>query len=362
MTQTNHSSSTSSSSQRNAHDQSDKPKSPAKLDGRSWKYVAKRSVKEFIRNECTDGAAALTYYAILSLFPALIAVFSLVGVIGQEDEAADTILGIIEEVAPGGAAATLSGPIQQLAQAPGAGLALIIGLAVAIWSASKYVAGFSRIMNRIYGIDEGRPFWKLRPLILLVTLIGVASLAIVLVAFVLSGDILRVIGDAIGWGEGVTMAWQIARWPVLVIIIVLLVALLYFATPNVKQPKFRWISPGALLAIVALGIATLGFGIYVDNFASYDQTYGSLAGVVIFLFWLWIANLALLFGAQFDAELERSRQLEGGIPAEDDLKLPPRDTRKITKDDEKYADLRAEGRQIRYDAEDDTSAGGSERT
>lgn len=325
----------------------EKPSSPSKLTGTSWKYIAQRSIKEFLRNECTDAAAALTYFAILSMFPALVATFSLIGVFGQEDEAADTVLGIVDEVAPGGAADTIRGPIEQLSQAPGAGIALIIGLAVAIWSASKYVGAFGRIMNRIYAVEEGRPFWKLRPMQLIVTFIGVISLAFVLIALILSGDVLRAIGNAIGWSEGVATTWQIAKWPLLVLVIVGLVAMLYWATPNVKQPKFRWLSPGALLAIVALAIASFGFGIYVENFASYDQTYGSLAGVVIFLFWMWIANLALLFGAQFDAELERARQLQAGIRAEDDIRLPPRDTRKSVKDDEKYADIRAEGREIR---------------
>lgn len=335
------------------HDETTKPASPTKLKPHSWKYIIQRSIKEFTRNECTDAAASLTYYAILSMFPALIAVFSLIGVLGQEDEAADTVLGIVEEVAPGGAADTLRGPIEQLAQAPGAGFALLMGLVVAIWSATKYVSGFSRIMNRIYGIEEGRPFWKLRPIQLLVTLIAVVALAFVLIVLIVSGDVLGAIGGMIGWSEGILTVWEIAKWPLLVLVIVLLVALLYYATPNAKQPKFRWISPGAFLAIVALAIASFGFGIYVDNFASYDQTYGSLAGVIIFLFWMWIANLALLFGAQFDAELERGRQLQAGIAAEEEIQLAPRDTRKITKDEEKYADLQAEGRLIRYANEND---------
>ena len=325
-----------------------KPQSPTKLTRQSWKHVGKRSIAEFTRNECTDAAAGLTYYAILSMFPALIATFSLIGVFGQEDEAADTVLGIIDEVAPGGTADTLRGPIEQLSQAPGAGLALIIGLAVAIWSATKYVAAFTRIMNRITDAEEGRPFWKLRPLQLLITLIGVVSLAIVLIVLMLSGDVLRAIGGLVGWADSVVTVWQIAKWPLLAIVVILLVALLFYATPNAKQPKFRWISPGAFLAILLLGIASAGFGIYVENFASYDQTYGSLAGVVIFLFWMWIANVALLFGAQFDTELERVRQLQAGIHAEDTLQLTPRDTRKSVKADEKYADLKAEGREIRF--------------
>lgn len=329
----------------------DKPDAPTHLEKRSWKYILTRTVREFSSDQCTDAAATLTYYAILAMFPALVATFSLLGVVGQNQEAAEAVMGIVEEVAPGDMAETIRGPIEQLASASGAGIALIVGIVVALWSASGYVGAFSRVMNRIYEIDEGRPFWKLRPMQLLVTLIAVVSLAIAALTLVLSGDLVKAIGDAIGASSAVQLTWSIAKWPLLVFVIVFLVAVLYYATPNAKQPKFRWISPGAVVAIVVLAIATFGFGVYVTNFANYDRTYGSLAGVIIFLFWVWIANLALLFGAEFDAELERGRQLQGGIAAEDDIRLPPRDTRQIEKHEKKEEELVAEGRRIRSDAE-----------
>ena len=325
----------------------DKPDGPTEIEKRSWKYVLVKTVREFTADQCMDAAAGLTYYAVLSIFPALIAIFSLLGVFGQSGAAADAVLGIVEDVAPGDTADALRGPIEQLSQAPGAGLALIIGILIALWSASGYVGAFSRAMNRIYEIEEGRPFWKLRPMQLLVTIIAVVSLTIVAAALVLSGDVVDAVGAAIGVGEGVRIAWSIVKWPLLLVVVVFLVAVLYYATPNAKQPKFRWVSMGAVLAIVVLALGTLGFGVYVANFSNYDRTYGSLAGVIVFLLWLWIANLALLFGAEFDAELERGRQLQGGIAAEEDIQLPARDTRQSDKRAEKERRDIAEGRRIR---------------
>jgi len=334
-------------------EQEGKPDSPAQLGKRSWKYVLGKTIREFTADQCVDAAAGLTYYAVLALFPALIAIFSLLGVFGQGGAAADAVLGIVEDVAPGDTADALRGPIEQLSNAPGAGLALIFGIVVALWSASGYVGAFSRAMNRVYEIPEGRPFWKLRPMQLVVTLIGVVALTIVALALVLSGAVASAIGDAIGVGEGVQIAWNIARWPLMLLVIVFLVAVLYYATPNAKQPKFRWISMGALLAIVVLAIGSVGFGFYITNFSNYDRTYGSLAGVIVFLLWLWIANLALLFGAEFDAELERGRQLQAGIAAEEDIQLPPRDTRASDKRAQKEEKDIEEGRRIRLDLDED---------
>lgn len=323
-----------------------KPDSPADLKKRSWKYVLQKTVREFSADQCTDAAAGLVYYSVLALFPALIAIFSVLGVIGQGDAAADAVIGVIRSVAPD-AADTLRGPIEEIASSPGAGFALVSGIVLALWSASGYVGAFSRAMNRIYEIQEGRPFWKLRPMQLVVTVICVVALALVALGLVISGEVTSAIGDALGLGEGVQIAWDIAKWPVMLFVIVLLVAVLYYATPNAKQPKFRWISLGALIAIVVLVLATAGFGFYVANFSNYDRTYGSLAGVIVFLLWLWIANLVLLFGAEFDAELERGRQLQAGIAAERDIQLSARDTRKSDKQAEKERKDVEEGRRIR---------------
>ncbi|MFG6504066.1 YihY/virulence factor BrkB family protein [Microbacterium sp. P05] len=324
-----------------------KPDSPADLTKRSWTYVLRKTLREFSSDQCTDIAAALVYFGVLALFPGLIAVFSLLGVVGQGAATADTVLEIIGQVAPGGTAETLREPIQTMASSSGAGFALISGIVLAIWSASGYVGAFSRAMNRIYEIDEGRPFWKLKPVQLLLTVITVALVTLAALLLVVSGPIAEAIGGALGLGEVALAIWNIAKWPVLLLIVVLTLAILYYGAPNAKQPKFRWISIGAILAIVILGIATAAFGLYIANFSNYDATYGSLAGVIVFLLWLWIANLAILFGAEFDAELERGRQLQAGVAAERQIQLPPRDTKKIDKAAKAEEKDIAEGRRIR---------------
>lgn len=330
-----------------------KPDSPADLTKRSWKYVLVKSVREFSSDQCLDIAAALTYFGVLALFPGLIAVFSLLGVFGQGGESAKAVLEIVDQVAPGGTADTLRGPIEQLASAPGAGFALVSGIVLAIWSASGYVGAFSRAMNRIYEIEEGRPFWKLKPIQLLLTVIMVILVTLAALILVVSGPVAEAIGSAIGLGDVAVTVWQITKWPVLLVIVVLALAILYYGAPNAKQPKFQWISVGAIIAIVVLAIATAGFFFYVSNFSNYDRTYGSLAGVIIFLLWLWIANLAILFGAEVDAELERGRQLQAGVAAERDIQLPPRDTRKSDKAAEKEEKDIEEGRRIRLQHGDD---------
>ena len=308
-----------------------KPDSPDDLARPTWGYALRKTVREFLDDQCTDLAAALTYYAILAMFPAAIALLSLVGLVGQQQQTVDTLLQILRDVGASSAADTLEPTLTELAASRGAGIALVIGLAVALWSASGYVSAFSRGMNRIYEIDEGRPIWKLRPVMLLVTLVTVVLVALVAVGLVLTGPAAEAVGAAIGLESFAVTAWGIAKWPVLLAVVVLIVALLYYATPNVRQPKFRWISVGACVAIVVWVLASAAFGFYVANFSSYDKTYGSLAGVIAFLLWLWITNLALLFGAELDAEVERGRQLQAGIAAEEEIQLPPRDTRRSDK-------------------------------
>ncbi|MBC2931757.1 YihY/virulence factor BrkB family protein [Nocardioides sp. zg-1228] len=324
-----------------------KPDSPDDLAKPTWGYVLRKTVREFLDDQCTDVAAALTYYSILALFPAAIAMLSLVGLVGQQQKTVDTLLQILSDIGASSAADTLEPTLTELAGNQGAGLALVIGLATALWSASGYVGAFGRGMNRIYEIDEGRPIWKLRPTVLLVTLVTVVLAAVVAVGLVLTGPAAEAVGRAIGLESAAVTVWSIAKWPVLLAVVVLIVALLYYATPNVKQPKLRWISIGAVVAIVVWVLASAAFGFYVANFSSYDKTYGSLAGVIAFLLWLWITNLALLFGAELDAELERGRQLQAGIAAEEVLQLPPRDTRKSDKAAEKARKDVEKGRRLR---------------
>lgn len=325
-----------------ARKRSNAPDSPAKVPSAGWKFVAGRAIREFLTDHCVDLAAGLTYFAVLAIFPALLAVFSLLGVIGQEEETVAAIEPILDDVLGSSGAQTLLPVIKTLSSAPGAGLALITGLVVALWSASGYVTAFSRAMNRIYGVEEGRPIWKLRPLMLLITLIVLLLIVIVALMALLSGGVARAIGEAIGLGSAVITAWNIAKWPVALVLVTIIVAILFYATPNVKQPKFRWLSVGAAFAIIVWIIASVGFGFYVANVANYAKTYGALAGVIVFLLWLWITNLALLLGAEVDAELERTRELLADLPAESQIQLPVRDDAKIRKDEAKSrADIAA---------------------
>src|SRR5690554_5484425 len=332
-----------------APDDSRKPDSPTEITRPAWKFVVKRTIHEFSWDQCTTLAAALTYYGVLSLFPGLLALVSVLGLFGQAEATTAAIVEILRGVADPAVVEAVRGPIEELASAQGAGLAFVLGLVGAIWSASGYVAAFAQAMNRIYEVDEGRPFWKLRPVMLVVTIILLLLAIVMAILLVVSGPVAEAIGETIGLGEAAVTVWNIAKWPVLVGFAVLLIAVLYYATPNVKQPKFRWMSVGSFIALVVLALASLGFFFYVSNFANYNKTYGSIGGIIVLLLWLWIANIALLFGAEFDAELERGRQLQGGIEAEETLQLPPRDDRQSKKRRSGEESDIEEGRKLRED-------------
>ncbi|MCP2031201.1 membrane protein [Okibacterium sp. HSC-33S16] len=328
-------------------DDSRKPDDPTDVKKPSWGYVLKRTIREFGRDKCTTLAAALTYYAVLAIFPALLALISLVGLFGEAKETTNLLLQIIESAGSKSTAETLRGPIEQLATAPGAGFAFVIGLVGAIWTASGYVNAFSQAMNRIYEVDEGRPFWKLRPVVLLITVVLLIIAVLIVLLLIVSGPIAEAIGGAIGLGEVAVTVWNVAKWPVILVLAILMVAILYYGTPNVKQPKFRWMTMGAFIALLVMAIATVAFFFYIANFSNYQRTYGSIAGVIIMLLWIWLMNLSLLFGAEFDAEMERGRQLQGGIEAEDAIQLPPRDTKASEKKQQKEQDDIASGRKLR---------------
>jgi membrane protein len=302
------------------------PKKPRDLPVRSWGATLRRTVKEFQGDNLTDWAAALTYYALLALFPALIVLVALLGLFGG----ANTIDGIFRILRDAGASTDTVNAVRTplegvIASRGGAGALFGFGLLGALWSASGYLGAFMRATNAIYGVEEGRPFWKLRPLQVLVTLLGSLGLAAVLIAIVVTGPLAKGVGNEIGLGSTAVTVWNIAKWPVLIAVVLTMLATLYYIAPNVKPPKFRWISPGVIVAVLLWIVATVGFFFYVSNFGSYNKTYGTLGGLVILLLWLWITNLALLFGAEFDAELERSRQLEAGLPADESLQLSLRE-------------------------------------
>ena len=304
------------------------PGSPTDLPARGWFSTAKRTLREFSEDNLTDWAAALTYYGILSIFPALLAVVSILGLIGQS--ATQPLIDNLGSVAPGPAKQIVTSALHNLQKSQGAaGVLFVVGLAGALWSASGYVAAFMRASNAIYDIEEGRPIWKTVPTRVLVTLILLVMLAAVAIAVTLTGPLADQVGKLLGVGGAATTAWDIAKWPVILLVVIAMFALLYWAAPNVRQPGFRWLSPGSALGILMWLIASAGFALYVANFGSYNKTYGSLGGVIVFLVWLWISNIAILFGAEFNAELERTRQIAAGHPEEQEPFLEPRDTRKM---------------------------------
>jgi len=307
------------------------PGSPADLGGTSKKDTLKRTFKEFSADDLTDWAAALTYYAVLALFPAIIALVSIIGLVGPS--ATDPLLENLGTVAPGPARAILTGAIEGLATSGGAaGIAFVIGLVLALNSASGYIAAFSRASNAIYDVEEGRPIWKLKPAQIATALVLILLLAIVAVGVTFTGPLAEQVGTLVGVGSSAVVIWDLAKIPVLLLVVSFMFAFLYWAAPNVKQPGFKFISPGGVVALVIWIVVSLLFALYVANFASYNKTYGSLGGVIAFLVWLWITNIAILFGAELNAELQRSQQREAGQPAPLDLPfLEPRDTSKLEK-------------------------------
>jgi membrane protein len=316
----------------NARDQTstsvEAPDKPTQLGKRSWWDVLKRTAKEFSEDNLTDWAAALTYYGILSLFPALIALVSIVGLIGTS--ATQPLIDNLATFAPGPARDIVTSAIEGLASSQGAaGVLFIVGLAGALWSASSYVGAFMRASNSIYDVGEGRPIWKTLPVRLATTVVMLLLLAASAIMVVVTGPLAERIGQVIGLGDVAVTAWDIAKWPVLLLIVSLMFAILYWASPNVRQPGFRWITPGGILAVVIWLIASAAFAFYVANFGSYNKTYGSLGAVITFLVWLWISNIAVLLGAEFNAELQRGREIEGGHDPEKEPFLEPRDTRKL---------------------------------
>jgi membrane protein len=287
----------------------------------------KRTLQEFQEDNLTDWAAALTYYGLLSLFPALIAMVSLIGIFGDPKTTTQSLTEIITEIGPESAAETFSGPIESIVESRGtAGVAFVLGLAVALWSASGYVGAFMRASNVIYETPEGRPFWKLRPLQIAVTLAMIVLMALLAVGLVLTGPVVEAIASPIGLSSTAVDIWNIAKWPVMVAVFLLMVAVLYYASPNVKLRGFKWVTPGSLVAIVVWALASALFAFYVANFGSYDKTYGTLGGLVALLVWFWISNIAILFGHQLNAERERSVEIDEGRPrAEREIQLEPRD-------------------------------------
>ncbi|WP_285242080.1 YihY/virulence factor BrkB family protein [Pseudarthrobacter sp. fls2-241-R2A-127] len=352
--------STAKAAQAPAANDARKPSSPRELEKPSWKYIARKTFREFSKDQCPDLAAALTYYSVLSIFPALLALVSLLGIFGDPQKTTSALLDIVQGFAPGQTVETIRPVVQDLASSSAAGFTLILGLLTALWSASGYVGAFGRAMNRVYEIDEGRPFVKLRGTMLGVTVVNLLIVVVIAAMLVLSGPVAESVGNLVGLGGAFLTVWNIAKWPVMLALIIVAIAILYYATPNVKQPKFRWMSMGSAIALVVFLLASLAFGFYVAYSNSYNKTYGAIGGVIVALLWLWILNMSLLFGAEFDAEVERGRELQAGIEAEETIQLPPRDTKKSEKLQQQIDEDIKHGRELRERLSQDTTDGQSQ--
>jgi membrane protein len=304
---------------------------PTGMSRRSWGRIVKRTFAEFKEDNATDWAAALTYYGVLSIFPGILVLLSLLGLAGQD--ARQTLTENVEQLAPEEMGRVLVTGINNLQGTQNtASLLAIVGLLAALWSASGYIAAFMRASNAIYDVPEGRPIWKTTPLRIGITLLMAVLLTVCALAVVISGSLAEQIGDLIGLGSTAVTVWNIAKWPVLVVIVSFMFALLYWAAPNAKQ-GFKWVSPGGVVGVVLWLVASALFALYVANFASYNKTYGSFATIIIVLVWLWISNIALLLGAEFNAELERGRAMKAGHDPDKEPYVELRDTSKIKETD-----------------------------
>ena len=300
------------------------PEQPTELARRAWLDVFKRTRREFKKDNLTDLAGNLTYHGVLAIFPMLIVLVSVLGLIGHS--VTQPLVKNLDKVAPGPARTIFTGAIHNIESRRGtAGVLFIVGLVVSLWSASGYIAAFMRASNVIWDVEEGRPVWKKIPVRLGVTLVTVVLLTLSALAVVFTGGLAGEVGKLVGVPGATVQIWDVAKWPVLVIFVAVILAILYYAAPNVRQPGFRWVTPGGMFAVALWILVSALFALYVAHFSSYNKTYGSLASVIIFMVWLWITNTAILFGAELNAELERGRQIQAGHPPEDEPFLPVRD-------------------------------------
>ncbi|MER7460839.1 YihY/virulence factor BrkB family protein [Micromonospora sp. NPDC126480] len=299
------------------------------LSWRTWRGVMARSARNFLKDNCADWAAALTYYGVLALFPSTIVVVALVGLVSEGDRTVDTVLDLARDLGAGSVVANegfVSVVREVVADQGGASVLLSFGLLGALWSASGFIGAFTRASNAVYGVEEGRPFWKLRPLQIGLAGVTLLLLAIVAVGLIISGPVTDAVGDLIGAGGLTRTVWAILKWPVLALIMMVLLSLLFWIAPNVRQPRFRWLTPGGGVALFSWAVASAGFGLYVANFGSYSVTYGSLGAVIAFLVWLYLSNSALMLGVQINAELQRGRVLQAGADDPEEPVLEPKAT------------------------------------
>ncbi|MFI7577159.1 YihY/virulence factor BrkB family protein [Micromonospora sp. NPDC049497] len=303
------------------------PRRVRQLSWSTWRGVLVRSVQNFLKDNCADWAAALTYYGVLALFPSTIVVVALVGLVSNGEETVDTVLDLARDMGAGsvvgndGFVSVVRGVVEQQS---GSGVLLSFGLLGALWSASGFIGAFTRASNAIYGVEEGRPVWRLRPMQIGLAAVSMLLLAVVAVGLIVSGPVTDAVGNLINAGGLARTVWSVLKWPLLAMIMMVLLSLLFWIAPNVRQPRFRWLTPGGAVALVSWVLASFGFGLYVANFGSYDATYGSLGAVIAFLVWLYLSNSALMLGVQINAELQRGRVLQAGVQDPDEPVLEPK--------------------------------------
>ncbi|MFG1885012.1 YihY/virulence factor BrkB family protein [Micromonospora sp. NPDC049102] len=305
------------------------PRRVRQLSWRTWRGVLVRSVRNFVNDNCSDWAAALTYYGVLALFPSAIVVVALVGLVSSGERTLDTVVDLANQVGAGSVVADEDGGVvgvirSVVLQQSNTKVLLSFGLLGALWSASGFIGAFTRASNAIYGVDEGRPVWRLRPLQIGLAAVTLVLLAVVALALIVSGPVTDAVGDLINAGGLARTVWSVAKWPVLALVMMVLLSLLFWIAPNVRQPRFRWLTPGGAVALLSWAVVSFGFGFYVANFATYKTTYGSLGAAIAFLVWLYLSNSALMLGVQINAEVQRGRQLQAGEEDPDGPVLPPR--------------------------------------
>lgn len=331
---------------------SDGPAAAIRRGLRTTRMVLIRSITEFLRDRGPDLAGSLTYYGVLSLFPAVLVVVSLLGVFGQGSRTVDAVIDMLSDVAPPEVLDPVRGPVEALVTTPAAGTALIVGTAVALWSASRYVRALGRAMNAMFGIQEGRPPWRLLPAGLALTALLIVLVAVGGVALAFSGPVAETVGDWIGFGDTALAVWGVAKWPAAVVAVILALAILYRFAPNISGRRFSWLSLGAAAALAIIAVATAGLSFFVSNFDNFNRVYGSLAGVIVFLLWLWLVNMAVVYGVRLDAEVLRVRQLRSGIAAEEVIQVTPRDTRACEWENRRREKMIAEYRTLLREPED----------
>lgn len=324
------------------------------MDAASWRYTLKSTMQRFSANQATDMAATLTYYTVLAMFPALLSLVSILKLSSVGDTLMPALTQMIAQAVPDEATAgVIVDIIEGFFSSSGAGLGLAIGVLTAAWSASGYIAALSRAMNRIYQVEEGRNSLALKVQQFGLTIVVLVSMAVLVAGLVLSGGVASWLGDLVGFGEGALAVWGIAKWPVMLALVMMLIAVLYHFSPNVKLPRFRPVSYGSIVAVLVAIIAVAGFSFYAVNFSSYDATYGALAGLIIGLWLLWLTNVAIVLGAHLDMEVLRTKQLLAGAPSEREADLEPRQSAGILKQTQKDDRLAAQGHELRGERSED---------